>query len=434
MVDYHTIEIIATVLFAVAIMHTFCAGLFAKLAHQNGPHSGLWHLFSEVEAVFGVWAAVLIIVMGLLVGLDPAVHYLEELDFTEPLFVVAIMIVAASKPILDLVSDIVQFLARKLPINTALTRFFLTMSLVPLFGSLITEPAAMTLAALMLRDYFFVGSNNTRFKYASVGVLFVNVSIGGVLTSFAAPPVLMVASKFGWDTLHMLLHFGWEALIIVLINAIALTLLFRNEISRCARSSSQSRAEGSEEATELQAEQISPFSVRLIHVLFLAGIVVFSHHPVIFIGLLLFFMGYSHAYERYQTPLMLKEAMMVGFFLAGLIALGGLQQWWLQDLLAGLEPNILYWGATGLTAITDNAALTYLGSLVEGTDEVWRHMLVAGAVSGGGLTVIANAPNPAGYSILRHHFPDESISPLKLLLAAIPPTLVVTVFFFFIVV
>lgn len=65
-----------------------------------------------------------------------------------------------------------------------------------------------------------------------------------------------------------------------------------------------------------------------------------------------------------------------------------------------------------------------MGSLVDGTSQVWKYMLVAGAVTGGGLTVIANAPNPAGFSILRHHFPNNAISPQYLVLAAIVPTLI----------
>ena len=48
-------------------------------------------------------------------------------------------------------------------------------------------------------------------------------------------------------------------------------------------------------------------------------------------------------------------------------------------------------------------------------------------MAGGGLTVIANAPNPAGMSIVRRHFHDESVHPLGLLLAALPPTLVAIV-------
>ncbi len=47
-----------------------------------------------------------------------------------------------------------------------------------------------------------------------------------------------------------------------------------------------------------------------------------------------------------------------------------------------------------LTAITDNAALTYPGSLIDSMSVEAKYMLVAGAVTGGGLTVIANAPNP----------------------------------------
>ena len=128
---------------------------------------------------------------------------------------------------------------------------------------------------------------------------------------------------------------------------------------------------------------------------------------------------------------MLKEGLMVGFFLAGLVLLGALQKWWLQDFLGSLSPIVLFWGATALTAITDNAALTYLGSLVEGTAEAWRYMLVAGAVTGGGLTVIANAPNPAGFSILKSSFDNETIAPGPLFIAALGPTLVAAALFLY---
>jgi predicted cation transporter len=128
---------------------------------------------------------------------------------------------------------------------------------------------------------------------------------------------------------------------------------------------------------------------------------------------------------------MLKEGLMVGFFLAGLVLLGALQKWWLQDLLGSLSPVVLFWGSTALTAITDNAALTYLGSLVDGTTEAWRYMLVAGAVTGGGLTVIANAPNPAGFSILKSSFDNETISPGRLFIAALGPTLVAAALFLY---
>jgi hypothetical protein len=179
-----------------------------------------------------------------------------------------------------------------------------------------------------------------------------------------------------------------------------------------------------------EGEDKMPLFVVIAHLLFLAGVVVFAHHPVIFMGLFLFFLGFTTAYKRHQDKLILREGLMVAFFLAGLVTLGGQQQWWLQDLLMGMDTSSVYFGATALTAVTDNAALTYLGSLVVGLTDEFKYALVAGAVSGGGLTVIANAPNPAGYSILKGKFPSETVRAQYLFLAALPPTLVVIVAFY----
>lgn len=410
------LEYLATALFAIAVIHTFSVPVFARLANRGGPHAGLWHLLSEVEAVFGVWACVLLVFMALVSGVGDTVNYIDTRNFTEPAFVFVIMVVAASRPILELVNAIVRMLAKALPIRNELAMFFVTMAFVPLAGSFITEPAAMTLAALLLRDAYFRHPGQAGFKYMTLGVLFVNISIGGVLTAYAAPPVLMVAQTFGWDTLYMATHFGWRAAAAVVINAGVLTFVCRKHLL--------DGTIGRNPDTGASVRPPVPYIVIAIHTVFLVGVVLSAHHPIVFLGFLMLFIGYAHAYQRHQNPLLIREGLMVGFFLAGLVVLGGLQKWWLQELLAGLSPVVLYWGATALTAVTDNAALTYLGSLVEGTNEAWRYMLVAGAVTGGGLTVIANAPNPAGFSILKGTFPDGAISPLKLLVAATLPTLV----------
>ena len=413
-------EIIATLLFAVAVFHTFSVPFFARLAHRGGPHSGFWHLLAEVEAVFGVWAFVLIVAVAALAGPHTAVKYMDTRNFTEPLFVFVIMVVASSRPILELVGQAVRVVARLLPVRRELATFFVVMSLVPLGGSFITEPAAMTLAAILLRDAYFRSSGRAGFKYLTLGVLFVNVSIGGVLTAYAAPPVLMVASSFGWDTGFMIAHFGWRAALAVCLNAALLTLICRKALLE----GDVGTGGGVDAPDGAQARPPVPWPVTLVHLAILVAVVLTAHHPAIFLGLLMMFIGFAEAYKRHQSRLLIKEGLMVGFFLAGLVVLGGLQKWWLQDLLGGLEPFVLFWGATALTAITDNAALTYLGSLVEGTSEVWRYMLVAGAVTGGGLTVIANAPNPAGFAILKNHFPDGSISSGRLFLCAAGPTAV----------
>lgn len=406
------VEIAATVLFALAIVHTFSTKYFEHLAHTQPVHAGLWHLLGEVEVVFGFWAMVLVLVMVGLQGTGEAVTYLESCNYTEALFVFVIMVIAASRPILALAGHSVRAAARTLPLPDSVATFFVILFLVPLLGSFITEPAAMTLGALLLRDRYFARPVSSRLKYATLAVLFVNISIGGTLTPFAAPPVLMVAGKWGWDLAFMASTFGWKAAIAVFINALVVTFVYRRELAELCG------------AAEGEAAPATPFGMVLVHLAFLVGVVVFAHHPAVFLGLFLFFLGFCEAYKRHQDRLILREGLLVAFFLAGLVTLGGLQKWWLQDVLAGMAPTVLFFGATALTALTDNAALTYLGSLVEGVTPAFQYALVAGAVTGGGLTVIANAPNPAGFSILKGTFHEQAISPIGLLLCALPPTLV----------
>ncbi len=408
-----TLQIIAAVLFAVAIIHTFSTKYFEHLAHTRPAHSGLWHLLGEVEIVFGFWALVLAVTMVLIDGTDSMKEYVNSRNFTEPLFVFVIMVVAATRPILQTSKQLVELLAKLIPGKGGISTYFIVLTVVPLLGSFITEPAAMTLAALMLADKFFSKDISSKLKYATIGVLFVNISIGGTLTAYAAPPVLMVAGTWNWDTAFMLTHFGWKAAIAVFVNGIAVTLLFAKELAQVSTAKSPS----SESPTV-------PMPLVLIHIAILAGIVLFAHYPPLFIGLFLLFMGIATAYSAHQDRLILREGLLVAFFLGGLVVLGGQQQWWLQPLLVNMSSDAVFYGATALTAITDNAALTYLGSLVEGLSDEFKYSLVAGAVTGGGLTIIANAPNPAGVAILRRYFDEGAVSPIGLLVSALLPTLV----------
>jgi Putative Na+/H+ antiporter len=411
------VQYAGALLFGLALLHTFGARFFEVLAHRHPRHAGLLHLLGEVEVVFGLWASVLLCAMALLAGGSQAVAYAESLQYTEPLFVFVVMVIAASRPVLVAVQASLQLLARALPMSPALAMAWLGLALVPLLGSLITEPAAMTLAALVLGPLVFNPDMPERLKYAALGVLFVNVSIGGTLTSYAAPPVLMVASAWHWDTAFMASTFGWKAALAVLVNASGMVFALRRHLSKSSGVSAPAN------------ETPVPALVSAIHLLFLAGVVLLAHHPVLFLGLFLFFLGYVTAYAQYQSPLILREGLLVGFFLAGLVVLGGMQRWWLQPLVSGLEPAQLFAGALALTAVTDNAALTYLGSLIEGLSPHARYMLVAGAVAGGGLTVVANAPNPAGVALLRQGFAQGSVGAAGLLLGALAPTVVATFFF-----
>jgi hypothetical protein len=168
---------------------------------------------------------------------------------------------------------------------------------------------------------------------------------------------------------------------------------------------------------------ISPIPVWLtgVHVVFVVWMVINSHYPALFLGGFLFFLGFARATAAYQSRVDLRAPLLVGFFLAGLVIHGGLQAWWIGPVLSSLSAQGLYFGATILTAFNDNALITYLATLVPNLDDRLKLAVVEGAVTGGGLTVIANAPNPAGQALLGRFF-DGAVAPAYLALGAVPAT------------
>ncbi len=409
-----TTEIVATVLFGLAILHTFMVKKFEHQAHKYPAGSvgeNFFHFMGEIEVVFGMWAGIMITAMMLMQGKYNTVAYLEGLNFTEPAFVFVIMAMAATRPVIKLAEQLIIGLSKLFPFDGKLSFYMSALIFGPLLGSFITEPAAMTVTALILQKNFFSQGMSMKLKYATLGLLFVNISIGGTLTHFAAPPVLMVASKWGWGIGHMFTNFGYKAAVVVMLATIITALRAKSELT------------GTFELRKENEEKMHPkWWVTTAHVLALGVVVLEAHHPVIFLGFFLFFIGFTEVTKEYQdNRVQIKESLLVGFFLAGLVVLGSFQKWWLQPVLASMGDLPLFLGSTALTGITDNAALTYLGSLVDLTDSA-KYYLVAGAVTGGGLTVIANAPNPAGFGILKGDFGEDGISPLGLLKAALFPT------------
>ena len=381
--------------------------------------SGTARLFlflGEVEVVFGLWVVPLLLLLTAHLGLTPTLNYIENgVNYDEVLFVVVIMAISATRPVLQLAEQCLAVVAR-LGGNRPAAWWFSILTVGPLLGSVITEPAAMTISALLLGRRFYALRPAPRFAYATLGLLFVNISVGGTLTNFAAPPVLMVASAWGWDTPYMLSHFGWIAVIGILSAT--------HSISCCSARSSPHSSSLPEAVDEDATRRAAiPAWVTAIHLLFMASAVYNLHRPALLVGSFLFFLAFSEVTEDYQGTLQLRSPILVGFFLAGLVIHGGLQQWWIAPVLGGLSEVPLMLSAIGLTALNDNAAITYLSSLVPNLTESMKFAVMSGAVIGGGLTVIANAPNPAGQSILNDYF-DEGISPSGLLLGALLPTVV----------
>ena len=435
---------VATTIFLIAIVHTFVSSRFTHRAHllqqaaderarQAGrpirPSVGaeVFHFLGEIEVVFGLWAIVLVAAIVLMHDWPTASHYLNEsVTYTEPMFVVVIMALAASRPIVILAETTLRQVAR-LGGGTPAAWWFTILTIGPMLGSFITEPAAMTICALLLARQFYDLEPSARLKLATIGLLFVNVSIGGTLTHFAAPPVLMVARTWEWTTPFMLSHFGWRAFMAVLASNALYYVVFRGEFRQLAGRGAAPDIDTPDDESATALLPV-PAWLTVVHVAFMAWTVFNAHYPVLFIGGLLFFLGFVKATSPYQGRLELRAPMLVGFFLAGLVIHGGLQAWWIAPVLASLSETPLFLGATILTAFNDNALITYLATLVPNLSDSLKIAVVEGAVTGGGLTIIANAPNPAGHALLARFF-GGSVPPLGLVLAAVPPTILAMVFF-----
>lgn len=415
-------QLTATILFSFAVLHTFFVKKLRKFSHHFRADSigdNFFHFLGEIEVVFGLWAAVLIIIWAIRYGIDSATTYLNSINFTEPAFVFVIMAMSATRPVINFARFAINGIGRMMPFNEASAFYISALVVGPLLGSLITEPAAMTVTALLLKERFFDRKQaSSKFLYATIGLLFVNISIGGTLTHFAAPPIIMVSGPWGWDLSFMLTIFGWRAFLAILIGVSGTALLFREQLRKM-------NAPNSNEITQ----EPSPAWLILSHLSFMALVVSQSHHMTVFIPIFLFFLGWAVVTKEYQDELRMKDSLLVAFFLGGLVVLGKLQGWWIKPILESLGETELFLAATGLTAFTDNAAITYLATLVPALTTEAKYALVAGAVTGGGLTVIANAPNPAGFSILQDSFGKDGISPLGLFLGALPFTIIAAVFF-----
>jgi hypothetical protein len=440
-------NLVATLIFLAAICHTFLTARFRHWSHvAEEEHAArlsrreraaradvdgdglpeevsfkgqLLHFLGEIEAVFGIWVLVLAGAIAYYFGWPAVVGYIgHKVNFTEPMFVVVIMAIAGTRPVLRFAETCLRVIAR-LGQGTVGAWWLSILILAPVLGSFITEPAAMTIGALLLARQFYALRPSPRFAYATLGVLFVNISVGGTLTHFAAPPVLMVAAPWQWDTPFMFVHFGWKAVVGVIGSTLVYYAMFRRELATLEQTR---RAASSLEKSA--ADSPVPAWITIVQLAFMAFTVLVAHYPPLFIGGFLFFLAFSQATAHHQGRIELKSPLLVGFFLAGLVVHGGLQGWWIEPVLKSLGEFPLFLSAAVLTAFNDNAAITYLATLVPGFTEELKYAVVAGAVTGGGLTVIANAPNPAGQTILQRFFPD-GVSPLGLLLGALVPTVIV---------
>lgn len=432
---YTPFHVIALIIFICAIIHTLSVYKVYKWAHRLEVHQArtsrsllvhTLYFLSEVEVVFAVWVIPLFIAISYFYGSHIALEYINTRDYTETLFVVVILCMASTRPIVDAAEQAIRWVAKGF--GGSLSAWWLTLlTLGPLLGSLITEVGAMALCAFLLSRQFYQYHPSTKLSYATLALLFVNISVGGVLTDFASPAVLVLAHCWHWTTFDMLTIFGWKAALGIVIANTIYWIYFRKELQELNH---KRKAHRIELASQPQEHPV-PSWITYIHMFFMALMVVVSHYPAIFIALFLFFVGFHQATKHHQAPIQMTRPLLVGLFLAGLVIHGGLQGWWVVEILTGLTPTAVMSVAMALTGFNDNTAISYLATLVPDWGKIYEYAIFTGVIAGGGLTVIANAPNPAGYAILRKHF-ENGIKPLNLLAAALIPTLVLyAVFYFF---
>ena len=431
-------SVFATIIFLLSIIHAFFYGEFLYLSKKlkiKGDHAKSFrevlirflHFLSEVEIIFALWLIPLFLGYICYYSCHDLVEMLNDLAYTkerfaEPVFVLVIMSISATRPIVDFANIIISKIA-KLFGGSIRSWWTCTLIVGSLMGSFITEPAAITISAMLLLKQFFKYNPSKKFKYATLGVLLVAVSIGGTITPFAAPPVLMVNKPWGWDFTFMLTNFAWKSIIIVASSVLCYAFFFRKEFAKMQKLKDNS--------TEKIAEQeMSPTWLILLHLGFLISSIVLMHYTVLIVLLLFMFLALLKITRPFQDKFSIESPLVVCIFLASLVIHGGFQGWWIEPLLSSLNETAVFVGSIILTSFNDNAAITYLATLVPDFSDKAKYLIVAGAVSGGGLTLIANAPNLAGATLLKQHF-GNSISPLYLFLSALPPTILAAIVFYF---
>jgi hypothetical protein len=432
--QYTPFHLVALLIFACAVIHTlfvYKIHNWARSFEKTHPSKTrnffvqMLYFLAEVEVVFAFWVIPLFFAIAFFYDRGVALEYLNTRNYTEPLFVVVVLSLSATRPIIHIAEKTIGWCAKRLN-NSMSAWWFSLLTFGPLLGSLITEAGAMTLCALLLSRQFYIHRPSPALSYASLALLFVNISVGGVLTDFASPAVLVLAHCWHWTMADMFVDFGWKAALGILIANGVYWFYFRKELSEL---DVKKKGLDTRLAHMSRDEKSIPLWIIFVHILFIIWIVTVSHYPAVFIASYLFFIGFHQATREHQYPIRIARPMLVGLFLAGLVIHGELQGWWVVNLMDGLSPIAVMGVAMGLTAFNDNTAISYLAGLVPNWGNLYEYAVFTGIIAGGGLTVIANAPNPAGYAILKHHF-EGGISPIKLLTWAFVPTVILYAVFY----
>ena len=420
-------QLFSTLIFALSIVHVFFTPTIFKaaLALQKKQKHHEWQvtietllLLSEIELVFGLWLIPLFGGYALFYSWSESLGYLTSRDYTEALYMVVIVLIVSASPLITFGEKVLEKIAR-LGKDSPTSWWWVILCLGPLSSMLLKEPGAMALLAVLLGRKFYHFRPSNAFKYVTLALLFLNVALSGLLSSFSSRSLYLLTSKRELSTYYMLRTFGWKALLGILLITSVAYLVFRKEFRKFP---------GRVPALERGERKKVPLWVTLGHLLFAASVAYVGNQGPLLVLLGLCFLGFYKITAIYQHTHVIKQAFFVGFFFAALLILGELQGWWIREIFPHLEALGTEVATLILSAFIDNAVVIYLVPDIFSLTDPRFYAAVVGSIAAGGLTVIANVPNPIGYTLLSPYF-KRKISGIGLFTAALIPTLLIFLLF-----
>lgn len=426
------LQIGALACFILSIVHIFMIPVFARLYrnYQNKriafPEDwkrflwlGEWYrLMSTIELVFLLWSVPLFFWFLYTEGYKGTMAYLNTRNYTFSMFIIVMWLLLGSKPISYAVEHAFAKIAnigRQSPKSWWLTVMFVA----PLSTIFLRETGAIIIATTLLAKYFYDLSPSTRFSYATMGLLFSNVSIGGLLTTSSSRSLSMILRTLRWDNYEVMTHFGWKALLAICLSTTVYYYLFRREFHHFPRKIEHI----------INAGRKIPIWIICVHIAMAFAAMRFRSAPVLMGGVCIFYVFFHRLTVFYQNKIDFWKVCCLGVFFIGMSFVGGLQEWWILKLVKNSSDFGYMWAAYILSIFLDNVLVNLMMHDLPVVTDCYLYLVVAGCMSAGGLTLIANTPNIVSFATLRPFFQKPSFSFWKLFLASLFPSVLALMLF-----
>ncbi|WP_348663117.1 putative Na+/H+ antiporter [Chlamydia vaughanii] len=417
----------AAILFFCSILHTFLTPwLYSqcqlcqhkKMIFPERWKKYLWlsefyRLVSRVELVFVLWAAPLFLWFLYSEGYKVTMGYFNSRNYVFSLFIVIMLILLESRPIVYFSERIFSNIA-KIGRQSPRCWWWTLMIACPLSSIFLKETGAMIIAATLLARNFYKFSPSPRFAYATMGLLFSNISIGGLTSGLSSRALFIILPSVRWGNSFILKYFCWKSIIAMLISTTIYYLIFRKEFDNFPKVVTN---------PSMMNERV-PKWIICVHIILVGSVIFARSIPLLMAAILIFYLGFQKFTIFYQHSIRTAKVCFVGLFYAGLVIFGELQEWWVLEIMHRMSDFGYLITSYTLSIFLDNALVNYLVHNLPVATDCFLYLVIAGCMSAGGLTIISNMPNIVGYLIIRPTFPSSSVSLGWLFLSALGPSII----------